>query len=71
MQIFLVAVWTDWVICRCISGDKASLSPLEDSTSRMFLCRAEELTDSAIEERISVKRVNAVIMEVVVLDRDR
>ena len=51
VQIFLVAVLTDWVICCCISGDKASLSPLEDSTSRIFLCRA----DSAIEERISVR----------------
>ena len=56
VQIFLVAVLTDWVICCCISGDKASLSPLEDSTSRIFLCRTGELIDSAIEERISVRK---------------
>ena len=56
VQIFLVAVLTDWVICCCISGDNASLSPLEDSTSRTFLCRVEELIDSTIEERISVRK---------------
>jgi len=59
VQIFLVAVLTDWVICCCTSGDKALLSPLEDSTFRGFLCGAvEELTDSAFEERgIPVRKI--------------
>ena len=62
MQIFLVAALTDSAICCCISGDKASLSPL-DSTSRGFLCRAEELIDSTVEERISARKdLNAVII---------